>query len=155
MVWLDGKGAREAFLLALPLLARPRISEREIGGKAAVVGEQLANGDVLLAVGGEVGKVLGDGIVGTEFALLVELHDGGRGHEGLGERRHVEDGVEGHGLLRGFKRARTVAMAIDDLAVVANDENRAGDLMFFDGCIEETVFGGEVGLSWNLRGSRV
>jgi hypothetical protein len=46
-------------------------------------------------------------------------------------------------------------MAIDDLAVVANDENRAGDLMFFDGCIEETVFGGEVGLSWNLRGSRV
>jgi hypothetical protein len=46
-------------------------------------------------------------------------------------------------------------MAIDDLAVVANDENRAGDLMFFDGCIEETVFGREEGRCRSLRGDRV
>ncbi len=52
----------------------------------------------------------------------------GGGGEALGERGHVEDGVDGHGLLGGLERAHAEGLAVDDVAIVADDDYRAGEL---------------------------
>ena len=117
------------------------------------MGEQLADGDVLFAVGGELGQVFGDGVVGADSPLLVKLHDRGCGHERLGEGGHVEDGVEGHGLLCGQEGARSVAGAVNDLAVVANNENGSGNLMVRDGAVQDAIRDGEGGRREGWLGS--
>ena len=53
----------------------PRIFERNVGRQAGVVGKQLADGDVLLTVDGELGQILRYRIIQPEAALLVKLHD--------------------------------------------------------------------------------
>ena len=58
MTGADAKARRKPFFFA-----RPRIFERNIRGQAGVVGKQLANGDVLLAVDGELGQIFCDRIV--------------------------------------------------------------------------------------------
>ena len=137
----DGRGfeeAAQAFLAAMP-----RAGEVEVGREAGVVREALADGDVLLAVGSELGNVMRDGIVDADLALLVELHHGGGGDEILGERGHVEDGVLGHRFTRGHERALTVGAMEDDMAIVADDDDRAGNLVMRDGVVDQGVDGRE------------
>ncbi len=129
----DDAGGRDGFLFEEAaqafLMTVPGAGEVEVGREAGVVGEALADGDVLLAIGGELGEVVGDGIVDADFSLLVELHDGGGGNEVLGERGHVEDGVLGHGLARGHERALAVNAMEDDVALVADQDDCAGQLV--------------------------
>ena len=137
----DGGGFEEA---AQALLAAvPGAGEVEVGREAGVVGEALADGDVLLAVGAEFGDVVRDGIVDADLALLVELHHRGGGDEILGERGHVEDGVLGHRFLRGHQRAHAVGAMEDDVAVVPDDDNRTGNLVVRDGIVDHGVDGRE------------
>ena len=46
----------------------------------------------------ELGNVIGDLVVQPERALLEELHQRRRGGDHLGERRHIEDRIDGHVL---------------------------------------------------------
>ena len=107
--------------------------------------EELADGDVLFAACGKLGDVLCDGVVEGELVCLVELHDRGGSGEALGERGHVEDGVFGHRLggevagdagLSG-ELAVAVGALEDDLAVVADDDDGAGELLRGDGVVDE------------------
>ncbi len=117
----------------------PGAGEIEVGRKAGVVGEALANGDVLLAVRSEFGHVMSDGVVDTDLALLVELHDGSRGDKVLGERGHVEDGVFGHCFARWLKRAHAVGAMEDDLPAMPDDDDRAGQLIVRNGVVDDGV----------------
>ncbi len=65
--------------------------------------QQLADGNVLLAVLREVREISGDGIVEADAALLDKLHHRGCRSQALGERGQVEDGVQGHGLTHGLE----------------------------------------------------
>ena len=103
------------------------------------MGEALADGDVLLAVRAELGDVMRDGVVNTDLALLVELHDGSRGNEILGERSHVEDRVLGHGFARGLKRAHAVSAMKDDLTAMPDDDDSAGQLIMRDSVVDHGV----------------
>ncbi len=60
------------------------------------------------------------------LALLVQLHDRWGGGDHFRERSDVVDGVERSGLTRGNQRSRTVRLAMDDLAVVTDDDDRTG-----------------------------
>ena len=89
-----------------------------------------------------------------QLARLVELHDGDAGCHHLGHRGHVEDGVEGHRLgcgelavEAGFagQLAHAVGLLEDDLAAVADDDDRARQLLLRDGCVDGGGDGGEVG----------
>ena len=79
----------------------PGVFQVDVGRQAGVVGQEFADGYFFFAVGGESGRYLTTGASKSSLPCLVELHDGGRGGEALGERGHVEDGVFGHGLGRG------------------------------------------------------
>ena len=126
--------AAQAFLAPMP-----RAGEVEVGRQAGVVREALADGDVLLAVGTELGEIVRDWIVDADLALLVELHHGGGGNEVFGERGHVEDGVLGHGFAGGHQRALAVGAMENDMAVVANDNYSAGQLVVLDRVVDHNV----------------
>ena len=137
----DGRGLEETAQTFLSPV--PWAGEVEIWREAGVVGEAVADGDVLLAVGAELGHVMSDGIVDANLALLVELHYGRGSDEVLGERGHVEDGVLGHRLARGLQRAHAVGAVEDDLAVVPNDDDGAGQFVVRDGIVDDRVDGRE------------
>ena len=87
------------------------------GRDAGAVGEELAEGDVLLAVLAELGEVLDDGVVEVQGAALVELVDDHGGH-GLRRGEEVEEGVVAGGHARRVLRvARGVAAKVSDGAV--------------------------------------
>ena len=67
------------------------------------MGQQLANGDVLLTVDSEFGQIFGHRIIQAKAALLVKLHDGRCRNQNLGQRGKVEDGVFCHRLGRGMR----------------------------------------------------
>ena len=99
------------------------------------------------------GRYLTTGSSKSSLLCLVELHDGGRGGEALGERGHVEDGVDGHGLGGGGFAVETgfvgvfadaVGLLEDDLAVVADEEDCAGEFLLGDGGVDGGGGGGEV-----------
>ncbi len=121
----------------------PWLLQIEIGAKAGVMGEQLADGDVFLAVLREVRKVGGDGIVQPELSLLNQLHDRGRGGDALGERGDVEDRIDGHGFAGGLERPRAEGLAVDDAAVVADEYDSTGDEAAGDRLLHDRVDRGE------------
>ena len=60
------------------------------------MGQQVADGDVSFAIRSEVRQIFCDWIVGAELSFLIQLHHRGRRCQALRQRRHVEDGVDGH-----------------------------------------------------------
>ncbi len=114
----------------------PCMREIEIGRKAGVVGEQVAHRDVVFAVLSEFGDVLYDGIVESDFSLFFQLHDRCCCGHYLGQRGDVENRSDRHGRARGFERAVAEGLAIDDLAVVPDQQDRAGDFVVLDGAFE-------------------
>ena len=90
------------------------------------MGEQLANGNVLLTVGGELGQIFRYRIIQAEAALLVKLHDRRRRRQNLGQRCDIEDGVFGHRFGHRRERAVSVGLLKDDAAVVTGDHHRPG-----------------------------
>ena len=65
-------------------------------GQTGGVGQQLSDSDVLLAVAGELGPVLVDGVIDIQQAAVDQQHDGlGGGHD-LGDGGQVEHGVDLH-----------------------------------------------------------
>ena len=99
----------------------PRRFQIEVRRQAGIVGEQLADGDVVFSVLRKLRQVLGDCVVEANLSQFHELHDGGGGGDHLGQRCEIEDGVQRHGLAFGLEGAAAVGLAVDDLAVVADD----------------------------------
>jgi hypothetical protein len=92
----------------------------------------LLDGDVVLAVLGEVREVLADLVVEAQLAVLDEQHRGGAGGDRLGERGEVEDGVGRHRLARRFDLARAVRLAVKDLPVAHHQDDGAGGALVVD-----------------------
>ena len=111
----------------------------EVGREAGVVGEQFANGDVLLAVLRELGQLGGDRIVEANAALLHQLHDGRGGRDALGQRGEIEDRIDGHGLARGLERSIAERAAVDNVAVMADQEHGAGDVAVGHGLLHDGI----------------
>ena len=126
------------------VVAGPGRVQRQVGGQAGKVRHQVAHGDVALAAL-KFGQVGGDRIVEAELALLEQLHQRGRGGDYFGERRDVEDGVDGHGLALRNQRAVAVGLAMDDLAVVSDDQHRARNQAVAHGCFDHRVERGRCG----------
>ena len=101
---------------------------------------QIANGDVLLAVLREIWKVSGHRIGKADSALLYQLHYRGGCRDALGERGEIENSIDGHGLVRWFERPGAERLAVEDFAVVSNDQHCARDVVFrhciFNHCID-------------------
>ena len=74
----------------------------------------------------KLGDVLGDPVVQPELALLEQLHQRRGGGDHLGEGGAVEDGIHRHGFRLRDQRALPVGLAVDDLAVVPDQQNGAG-----------------------------
>ena len=105
-------------------------------------------------------KYLLHGLLEVELALLVELHDGRRGGEALGERGHVEDGVLGHSLggrrpavEAGFPGELAVAIGMleDNASAVPNEEDGARETMLRDSLVDQRRDNREVGFGKCLR----
>ena len=91
--------------------------------KTAGVMEEMAQGDGL-AVVGQLGDVLVDGVVELELARLGQKHDGGGG-ELLGHGPRLEDRLRGIGDAM-LEVGRSVGAAQDLLAVLADAHGAAG-----------------------------
>src|SRR6185312_3055450 len=103
------------------------------------MGHQIADGDGAVTAL-KFREVLRDQIVGGEAVLVIELHQGAGGGYDFGQRSDIENGVGRHGFAGWHERAFAVGFAIDDFAIVADEENRAGNFVFanrlMDGGIE-------------------
>ncbi len=115
---LGGVGTGVAFFQSVPGLL-----EVEVGGQPGVVGQQHADGDVVLAILREVGDVLGNGIVQLDLAKLLQSHDAGGSGDDLGERCQVENGVDGHGLGFGADGAVAVRFVVSREPVVRDQQH--------------------------------
>ena len=103
------------------------------------MGQQVADGDVFLAILSEFGNVFCHRIVQAYFTLLHQLHDGGGSGDHLGERCQIENGVGCHGLAAGLEGAIAEGLAVDDLSVVPYQQHSAGHLVVVDGVEDDGV----------------
>ena len=96
--------------------------------------EELLDGHLLplAAPGAEGGKVRHDRVVEADPALLDERHHRAGGRDGLREGGEVEGGVDGHRLDGGRERAVAVGLPEGDLAVPADEDDGAGNLLLRD-----------------------
>ncbi len=81
------------------------------------------------------GRWLTSRSVEPELALVDQDHDGGGGGDRLGERGHVEDRVAGHRLV-GRLHPAAERLGVGDLAVTADQDDRAGDDLVVDGLVD-------------------
>ena len=119
------------------LVVRPA-ARRDAGRQGGIVGHELADGDVALAVGGEGRPVGGGRPVEIDLAALDELLDGHRRRHHLGERGGVVDRVERGRLDVGHHRALAVGLAQHDAVTDAQHDHAAyqvagRDLLVDDG----------------------
>ena len=119
------------------------------------MGQQVADGDVFLAILSEFGNVFCHRIVQAYFTLLHQLHDGRGGGDHFGERCQIENSVGGHGLAAGLQRATAEGFAVDDLSVVPYQEHGTGHLVVVDGVEDDGVKNCESWIAGGLgRGRR-
>jgi hypothetical protein len=106
------------------------------------MGEELADGDRVFAVGGERGQVSGDGRVKFEASALDQLHDGSGGGDHLGEGGGVVNRVEGERLGVGHYCAPAVGAGVG-LAGALDPKDAAGNLIGRDGVGHRGIHGRE------------
>lgn len=104
-----------------------RGAERRLG-EATDVEQRLLHGDDVLAVGGELGDVVGDAILEPDEALIEQL-PGCNGDDALGGGEEGVEGVRGGGALTFAVAGDTEAgVAGDGDAVAAERHLAAGDV---------------------------
>ena len=130
---LGGAGETDAGVVAGPFRF-----ERHVGLETREMREQVAQRDVAFA-SLELGDVVGDLVVQPELALLEELHQRRRGGNDFREGGAVEDGIESHGLRLRNQRPLPVGLAVDDLAVVPDHQNGAGQAVLCDGLVDRFI----------------
>ena len=120
--------------------------ERQVGGEAGRVRQQLGDGDRPPTPALEPRHVGGDAVPQPETPLFDEHHDaGGRRHH-LGQGREVEHRVERHRLgCSRPQRTRAEGPLVHDLAAVSHEHHRAGKTPVADGLLDHRVDPGEAG----------
>src|SRR5262249_38063376 len=109
------------------------------------MGKQLSNRDVVFAVGAELGDVARDRVFQAELARLHQMQHAGRGGHHFGERRQIEQRVDGHGLPARRQRAIAERFLVDDAPVVPHSQNSTGYAVIIDLLLDQTIDGREVG----------
>ena len=104
------------------------IGDRRLGGQTRNVGKELPKGDGVLAVRTKLGEVAHGPLVEVDLAPLGEHHERGRGRNGFGQRRHVEDSVQSHRFLVGQKRTRPECLLDHDATSSPNRDHAARQL---------------------------
>jgi len=115
---------------------------------------QIVDCDVCFTVLRKLWNIFRDRVVQLHLALIDELHHRGRGCHHFCQRREIENRVHCHGRVRRLKRALAVSLAIDHLAVMADEEYCAGDFMSLDGGVDDGVKTGKIGCFSLLRPCR-
>lgn len=90
----------------------------------------------------ELRKILGYRIVEAHAALLEQLHHAARGRDDFGKRGDVENRIRGHRLFGRLESAVAVSLAEDNLPVVPDLYDSAGNFVFANGLID---YGVEIG----------
>ena len=129
---------------AVPSVAAlPRLIEIEIGGKAGIVGEQVAHGDVIFTILTKFWNVLHNWIVEADFPFFDQLHNRCRRSHDLGQRCDIENCLDRHGRAGWFERAVAEGFAEDYLAVVPDQQNRAWDFVVLNRGLNDGIENGE------------
>ena len=110
------------------VIARPRGFQFQVRGQAGIMRHQFPDGDQLFAVLLEFRPVIADRRAEHNFALLHKLHHGRRGGHHFGHRGQVKDRVHGHRPPFGHQGALAKSFSIDNLALVADQDDSAGNL---------------------------
>ncbi len=140
---LLGEGHAESRFFTLP-----RLGQVQVTGKTGVVGEQLADGDILFAVLRELRNVFCHWIIQPNFSFLEQLHHRRRGRYYLGQRSQVEDRAHGHRFAARLQSAGTECLAVDDAAIVPDQNHGSGDLLVVDGLADDGI--NRAQMSWLL-----
>ena len=78
------------------------------------------------------------------FPLLYQLHDGSGGRHDFGQRRESKIVSTVMGSRVRFQRAVAEGLAIDHLAVVADQQDRARNFVVLDGGLDDGIEDGEI-----------
>jgi hypothetical protein len=92
------------------------------------VREELPERDGTLVAGREFGEVARHFVIEIQLALVHERHERGGGGDRLGERRGVEDRVEGHRFLGRQQGSETEGLAVDHTVGTTDGHHAAGEL---------------------------
>ena len=101
--------------------------------------KQVAYGKVLFAVLRELRDVFGHWVIQSYFAPLHQLHYRSRRGHYLRQRGDVKDGIRSHGLAPRLERAVAEGLPVHHLAVVPDQQHRAGNLPVVDGFLNNGV----------------
>ena len=112
------------------LLPFPAVFEIKIFPQPRIVDEKLAHRDVFLSVHGKLRKILPDGIVQLDLALLKKPHHAGCRRNHFRQRRQIENRFRRHRLAAGLYRAGAVGFAVDHLSVMPHQQYSARNLTF-------------------------
>src|SRR5438309_6735023 len=108
------------------LIAVPARNENQVRRKAREMSQQQPDGNVALSAL-KLRQVFSYGVVESNSSLLKQLHNAGRGSYYFGERSRIEDRVEGHGLALRNQRTRAISLAVQNLPVLTDDNDRPRD----------------------------
>ena len=109
------------------VIARPGGLQFQVRRQAGIMRHQFADGDQLFAVLLEFRPVIAHRGAEHNFALLHKLHHGRGGGHHFGHGGHVEDRVHGHRPPLWHQRAFAKGFSIDHLAVMADQDDGAGN----------------------------
>ena len=102
--------------------------QRQVGSEPRDMGQQLLDGDRFLAVALEAGQVIRHAVSQPKGAILDERHHGRGGCHHLGERRQVEQRIDGHRLARRANRPQAERFPVDGPAPVGHQHDGAGKI---------------------------
>ncbi|MCR4413655.1 MAG: hypothetical protein NUV77_14635 [Thermoguttaceae bacterium] len=121
------------------------------------MGQELKHGHRILPLAGELGQVLGHGVVEPDAPVFHEEHYARRGGHGLGERRQVEHRVDRHRDRRRLDLPVPIRPEKDHLAVPTDGHDTPRNPLRLDGlghglidlgearCIDCGLGGGDFG----------
>src|SRR5271168_950025 len=111
-----GPAARHEIDLAAALDLRDLLIERTPRRQARAMREQMAKGNVTLAINAKIVKKARQPIVETHLRVPRQHHHGDRRCQWLGQGREVENGLETHWRRIRYQRAEAKSALIRDIA---------------------------------------
>src|SRR6266496_527359 len=102
------------------ITSRPGMAQIQIRWQSRKMRKQVTDCDIALSVLSKLGNVFHHRIVESDFALLEQLHHGGRSRNHFCERRDIEDRVDRHGRSGRLNETITESLAINHLVIVDN-----------------------------------
>src|SRR5580704_3900925 len=121
------------------LLTLPRTLQVQIRLQPRVVRQKLPHRDVVLPVLRKLRQILRHRIIQPHLPLLDQLHHRSSSSNHLGKRRQIKNRIQSHRLALRLQSPRPIGLPVDNLPVVAHNQNRSRNLLLLNRLLNNSI----------------